>query len=140
MANLEIAGEGNALSHRDKTEGLEDHDGDRAVRKEVPSEELGEYVDCNELVGHSSNNTNGDDEDQCDGDGKDECPDREFGIKDFDGGDSESERNQAQNQVPPMRHFGIHSHETRVNIPFIANGAAELANDIVTVPDYRIGK
>lgn len=135
MADLQIARERDTLCHGNKRESLEKHNGNRAVREQITSDDLREDVDRNKLVRHRTNDANGDNETQSHDDGEDECPDWEISVEDLDGGDTESEGDEAEGEVPPVRNLGVRRHEAGVDVSLVTDTATELTDDIMTVPD-----
>ena len=137
VADLEAVEQRERLVHWDEAHGLEHHRAERVGGERIASHELGEDVDAEELVRDGAHDADGDDEEERDGEGEDERPDGEFGGEDLDRDNAEDERDDEESTVPPDGHLRVYGHQACVDILLVANRAAELADDVVPVPDWR---
>ena len=51
--------------------------------------------------------------------------------------DGEAEGDETQGEIPPVGNFRVNRHEAGMYISLITNTATELADDVMTIPDYE---
>ena len=91
----------------------------------------------NGLICDGLDHADGDEEDARNKEGEDECPDGETGVEDFNGDDGQHKGDEGKGCIPRKRDFWVDRHQARVHITLVLERAAELANDIIAVPDCK---
>ena len=56
----------------------------------------------------------------------------------FDANDTQDEGDGTKSDEPPTRNLGVLGHEAGMNVIFVFQVAAELADDIMAVPEERV--
>ena len=135
MAHLHVAGEAQCLISRGIGDRLEHHIRDRVTGYHETTNHLGKDANAERLVGDSLKNADGKDENDANDNANNVCPDGKPGISDLVAHNTEYESDNGKSPIPPTRNIGISGHQARVNIGLLTQSAAELASNILTIPD-----
>lgn len=129
-----------SLGHGDVAERLEDHHCDRLPGKSVAGNHLRDDIQTGGEARDSCNNTNGDCVHRRQEKGDEEHPYGQARAVFLDRGQPKSHRNQEDSTVPPLRHFGVASHESCMNIWLFRQCALVLLYTVLTVEENRMHK
>lgn len=146
MSEFLVIAEGNGLSSSVPRYRFEHHNRERTAAHYVAHDKLGHDSQVHLLVGDRLHYAEGNNEEKRHNVRDDECPNGKPSMTDLVGENSEDSANNPKNYEPPVGNLGISAHKVGVNIGFVVEATAQLANNIVAVPeegmDYhsRIGR
>ena len=146
MSELLVAAESDRLKSGVPRYRFEHYNHERIAGLHMAHDKLGHDSQVHLLVGDGLHYAEGNDEENCQEVRGEKCPNGEPSMTDLVGDNSEDTTKSPENDEPPLFNLRIPAHEIGVNIGFVAEATAQLANNIVAVPeegmDYhrRIGR
>ena len=138
MTKFHVAREVEGLFRHNCAINLEDHNSNGSSRDDVSSNELGEDVESQLLVGNREEDAEGEDKDEGKQDGEDISPEWHTRVVNRNGNRSEDERNDENDTEPPVGNVEVARHEAGVNILLILDAGAELPHNITSVPQVGV--
>lgn len=146
MSELLVIAEGNGLSRSEPRYRFKHHHRERTAVHYVADDKLGHDSQVHLLVGDRLHYTEGNDEENRHNVRDEECPNGKPGMTELVGDNSDDTASNPKSYEPRVGNLAIFAHEEGVNIGFVVEATAQLANNIVAVPeegmDYhgRIGR
>ena len=137
VTELEVTSEEDGLVGGDEPNCFKDHVGNRSSGDHVTSDELGQDLRRDGLIGDGLQHSEGKGEGGCEKQTNDSRPDRQMGRVNRNGDADEHEGDSTDGEVPPSRDFRVHRHKTEMDIMLILGLGTEAAHDIFAEPHYR---
>lgn len=151
VCEFQIVGEPDGMGAGDVAKRLEVVHGESIAFNEGASNKLGQHVERHFDTRHGFDDTNGNDEHSAEQETIKHDTRRRMRVPSSDGGDSETNGDNKNNQVPPLRSLGVRFHQAAVNVHGVFLDVARLAaeavdkaleahGDFVSVIQHSIGQ
>lgn len=135
MSELQFTAVSNGLKSNVPRHRFKDHSRERIARHNIAHDKLRDDRHVELLVGDGLDYAEGKEKDNRNDDCEKECPNGEPSMTDLVGDNSKDDANSPKAEEPQMGNLGILAHEVGVNISFVFEATAQLADNVVPVPE-----